>query len=306
MIKPAVLRSGDKVAVVAPASPFDREVFDRGVAELRTIGLDPVFDPSVFERRWYLAGDASVRAAALRSAWQDPSIRAIFAARGGYGSMQLLPWLDPEEMREAPKAFVGYSDVTSIHVFLASMCGLVSVHGPMMTSLARGAEGYDRGSLVATLMRAEPLGELTAEAVEALHPGEAMGVLLGGTLTQLLTSMGTPYAFDPPSGYVLLLDEVAEKPYRLDRLLTQLRQTGLLAKAAAVLCAQFPDCDDPSGEPSGRAVVAHHLRDFPGPVIFGFPTGHVAGAMRTVPLGVAARVVANGRPRLIVEEAAVS
>src|ERR1700674_4124296 len=125
------------------------------------------------------------------------------------------------------------------------------------------------------------MGELLPPALDTLRPGEASGVLLGGTLTQLLASVGTPFAFAPPNGHVLFLDEVGERPYRLDRMVTQLRQTGLLARAAAIVIGELPHCDEPSGEPSARAVIADLLADFPGPVIIGFPSGHTAGPAMT-------------------------
>jgi muramoyltetrapeptide carboxypeptidase len=138
-----------------------------------------------------------------------------------------------------------------------------------------------------------------------IRRGTAQGPLFGGTLGQILSSVGTPFPFDPPAGYVLFIDEVHERPYRLDRMVTQLRQTGLLARAAAVVVGELPDCDEPSGEPTARAVMPDLLGDFPGPVLIGFPSGHTAGPALTLPLGVACRVVADRRPRLVFEEAAV-
>ena len=130
-------------------------------------------------------------------------------------------------------------------------------------------------------------------------------MLLGGTLTQLLASIGTPYAFDPPAGHVLFLDEVGERPYRLDRMVTQLAQTGILARAAAVVIGELPRCDEPSGDPTARAVMADLFAAFPGPVLIGFPSGHTSGPAMTLPFGVTARVVAGPQPRLVIEEAAV-
>jgi len=149
------------------------------------------------------------------------------------------------------------------------------------------------------------MGELSAPGLDTLRPGEAAGVLLGGTLTQLLASLATPFAFAPPPGHVLFLDEVGERPYRLDRMVTQLRQTGLLARASAVVIGELPQCDEPSGDPTARAVMADLFADFPGPVVIGFPSGHTAGPSMTLPFGVSCRVIAGNRPRLVIEEAAV-
>ena len=307
MLKPRALVGGDRLAVVAPASPFAREEFDLGIAELRRIGFVPVYDESVFARQRYVAGPPDLRAAAIRRAWRDPSIAGIIGVRGGYGSAQLLPLLDPAEARLGCKAFIGYSDLTAILTFLTGQCGMVAFHGPMLAGrLGLGEAGYDRSVFERALCRTEPLGEIAPDTAESIRDGEARGVLLGGTLTQLLASLGTPYAFDPPPGHLLFLDEVAERPYRLDRMITQLRQAGLLARAAAVVFNELPRCDEPSGEPTARAVVAELFADFPGPVICGFPSGHTPGAFVTLPFGVACRVIAGPRPRLVVEESAVS
>ncbi len=307
MHRPRALRSGDRIAIVAPASPFDLREFEAGVAELRALGFEPVHDGSVFARRGYVAGDSGVRADAIRRAWADPAIAALIAVRGGYGSAQVLPHLDPAEAQRARKPFIGYSDVTAILTFLTGACGLVAFHGPMLEGrLARGDAGYDRESFLRVLCRAEPPGELAAPGLETVKPGEAAGRLAGGTLTQLVASLGTPFAFSPPDGHVLFLDEVSERPYRLDRMLTQLAQSGILARASAVVFGELPNCDEPGGEPTARAVVADVLREFPGPVLFGLSSGHTTRPALTLPLGVRARVLGGATARVIIEEAAVS
>ena len=306
MRKPRALAPGDRVAIVAPASPFTREEFDAGLREITRLGFVPVYDDSVFARQRYVAGAPEVRAAAIHAAWRDPSIAGVIGVRGGYGSAQVLPLLDREEARRASKPFIGYSDLTSVLTFLTLGCDLVAFHGPMLAGrLGRGADGYDEDSFMRALCRREPLGEMAPAGLDALRPGEASGVLLGGTLTQLLASLGTPYAFAPPQGYVLFFEEVGERPYRLDRMVTQLTQTGLLARASAVVIGELPRCDEPSGDPTARAVMADLFADFPGPVLLGFPSGHTAGAAMTLPLGVNARVIAGPQPRLVIEEAAV-
>lgn len=306
MRKPRALSSGDRVAVVAPASAFKREEFDRGIEELRTLGFEPVYDDSVFERRRYVAGPAPTRAAAIHAAWQDRSIAGVIGVRGGYGSAQLLPLLDRNLARDAGKPLVGYSDVTSLLTFLTVTCGLVAFHGPMLAGrLGRGEAGYDRLSFLNALTRAEPAGELTAHGLETIRAGEASGPLYGGTMTQLLASLGTPYAFAPPSGCVLFLEDVGERPYKLDRMVTQFGQAGVLARASAVVIGELPHCDEPGGDPTARAVMADLFADFPGPVVIGFPSGHTRGPAMTLPLGVSTRVVAAATPKLVVEESAV-
>jgi muramoyltetrapeptide carboxypeptidase len=275
--------------VVAPASAFGRAEFDQGIEEIRRLGFEPVYDESVFDKQRYLAGSPETRARAIETAWRDPSIAGLIGVRGGYGSAQVLPLLDPADARRARKPFVGYSDLTAVLTFLTMGCEV----------------GYDRASLLAALGRREPMGELQAAGVEALRPGETAGVLLGGTLTQLLASLATPFAFAPPAGHVLFLDEVGERPYRLDRMVTQLRQSGLLARAAAVVIGELPQCDEPGGSVTARAVMADLFAEFAGPVLIGFPSGHTTGPAMTLPFGVSCRVIAGSRPRLVIEEAAV-
>jgi muramoyltetrapeptide carboxypeptidase len=312
MRKPRALRPGDRVAVVAPASPFRRDEFDAGLAELRALGFDPIYEESVFARHGYVAGAPAVRAAAFLRAWEDPTVAALVAARGGYGSVQLLPLLDRETIgREAigrhAKAFIGYSDNTSLLSWLTLQCGVVSFHGPMMEGrLARGEAGYDRDTFVRCLCRPEAPGEIAHPQLETIAPGEASGMLLGGTLTQLTASMGTPFAFDPPPGFILFVDEVGERPFRIDRMLTQLRLSGILARASAVVFGELPRCEEPDGNLTARSMIAGVMEGFRGPVLFGLPSGHSSGATLTLPLGVRARAIADTRPRLVIEEAAVS
>jgi muramoyltetrapeptide carboxypeptidase len=306
MLKPRALGPGDRIAIVAPASPFAREEFEAGLTELRQLGFDPVHTDAVFARDGYLAGPADLRARDFMHAWTDPSVSAVIAARGGYGSVQLLPLLSSAALRGYRKAFIAYSDNTSLLGWLMQECGVAAFHGPMVEGrLARGSAGYDRDSFTRCLCRPHPAGEMTAPQLETLVPGEASGELVGGTLTQLVASLGTPFAFDPPAGCVLFLDEVAERPYRVDRMLTQLRLSGLLSRVAAVVCNEMPRCEEPGGGPHVRDVVRSVLHGFPGPILFGLPSGHTDGPTLTLPFGVLARVIGTGRPALVIEEAAV-
>ncbi len=293
--------------MIAPASPFIREDFDAGIEEIRRLGFEPVYGEDVFARDRYLAGPPELRARAFLTAWDDPGISAIVAVRGGYGSVHLLPLLDSRRIEAAPKIFMGYSDNTSLLTWLTQECGIVAFHGPMLAGrIAKGVEGYDRDTLMRCLCRPEPVGEIAHPQVETLVPGDAAGTLVGGTLTQLAASLGTPFAFSPPRGCVLFLDEVGERPYRLDRLLTQLRLAGILSNTAALVFGELPECDEPGGTLMARDTIRGLTKDFRGPVLFGLPSGHTGGACLTIPLGVRARVIAGSRPALVIEEPAVS
>ena len=295
---------GSRVAVVAPASSFAREDFDEGVAELRRLGFDPVWDESIFDKNPFGAGSAARRTRELQQALTRPDVDAVIAVRGGYGSVNTLAGLDVAAIRRARTAFVGYSDLTSVHAFLGGHVGLTSVHGPMLDRrLAHGSSAYDPASFLAAL-GTEPMGEVAPEGLEVLKSGEASGVLIGGTLTQLIGLLGTPFDSVPPVGHVLFLDEVHERPYRLHRLLTHWRQAGRLDAASALVFGQLPHCDEPNGSLTSRDVLREFAADFHGPVLFGFPSGHTTTPLVTLPFGVPARVVATGTPALIFDEAA--
>jgi muramoyltetrapeptide carboxypeptidase len=309
LIKFRPLRPGGRVALVAPASAFDRSQFDAGVTELKRLGLEPVWDDSVFDRGAITAGSPRVRANALLQAVEAMEADAVVAVRGGYGSVEVLPLLDANRLRNARTAFVGYSDVTSVHSYLMGI-GLASAHGVMVDGrLAKGLAAYDPMTFIKSL-GTEPLGEIAPEGLEVLRPGsagDAVGPLVGGTLTQLLASFGTPFEFRPPDGHVLFLDEVNERPYRLHRMVMQLRLSGRLQHASAIVFGQLPGCDEPGGRVTARGVLREVLDDFRGPVLVGFPSGHSISPLVSFPLGVRSRVNAHPtRPSIVVEEAAAA
>jgi muramoyltetrapeptide carboxypeptidase len=306
VIKPPALTAGDRIAVVAPASSFNRAEFDLGIAELRRLGFEPVYDNSLFETSMFTAGSSAVRATAFRQAWDDPDVAALLAVRGGYGSVQLLPELTTWQPQRRPKLFIGYSDNTSLLSWLNCQCGVAALFGPMIEGrLARGAEGYHETSFLQLAMGEGAGLELRPPGLSIIKPGDVSGPMFGGTLTQLAASMGTPYAFDPPADYVLFIEDVSERPYRLDRMLMQLRLGGLLARASAIIFGEMRACDEASGTPTARDVAAAFAEDVPGPVIFGFPSGHTTGPCWTLPLGVRVRVKTTPDPVVIVEESPV-
>jgi muramoyltetrapeptide carboxypeptidase len=306
LVKFRPVRPGSRIALVAPASPFDRAAFDAGVAELKALQLDPVYDERIFAQHPIVAGPAAERAEMLQSAMTRDDVAAVIAVRGGYGSMELLPYLDAPRFRRARTAFVGYSDTTAVHAFLNGHVRMASVHGPMIAGrFGAGARAYHLDSFL-TSLSAAPLGELAPQGLEIIRPGEAVGPIVGGTLTQIAASLGTPHEFLAPPRHVLFLEDVGERPYRIRRLLTQLRQSGRLSGSAALVFGAMPKCDEPGGAVTAREVIAEFAADFPGPVLFGFPSGHTDAACVSIPFGVEARVVGAGQPRLIFTEAAAA
>jgi muramoyltetrapeptide carboxypeptidase len=303
--KPRALKQGDQIAIVAPASPFNREEFTRGVAEIERLGYVPVFDDSVFEKNsGYLAGSPEVRAAAFMRHWTDPGVSALLAVRGGYGSVHLLPLLDRATIVARPKLFVGYSDNTSILSWLNCQCGITALHGPMIEGRLAGGAGYDRNSFVELLSGGGQL-TLAPPGLGVLRDGEASGPLFGGTITQLVASLGTPFAFDPPDGCVLFLEEVNERPYRIDRMLTQLQLSGLLGRARAIVFGEMRGCDESNGTVTALDAIARTTRACQVPIIVGFPSGHTTGPIWTLPLGVSVRVSTRPEPAILIEDAPV-
>ena len=306
MNKPRPLRSGDRIAIVAPASNCAREEFDRGVREVARLGYEPVFSEAVFERDVFTAGSAATRAADFVRAWSDPSVAALMAVRGGYGSVQLLPLVEAADLVRTPKLFIGYSDTTSILTWLTCHRALPALHGPMIEGrLARGRDGYDEASLRAFLQGGAGQ-ELAPDGLSVITHGEAAGPMYGGTLTQLVASFGTPYAFEPPAGCVLFVEDANERPYRLHRMLTQMRLSGVLGRARALVFGEMPGCDEPGGSVRARTAVEDAIAGFPGPVVYGFPSGHTSGPCWTLPFGVGVRIVTASRPAIIVEDAPVA
>lgn len=303
------VKTGGRVALVAPASAFDRGEFDRGLVALSALGFEAVYDDSVFDRDGIVAGSVARRAEAFTRAMTRPDVDAVIAVRGGYGSAEILPSMDAAALATQRTAFVGYSDLTSVHAFLNGQSRLVSVHGPMIEGrIAAGESQYDLPSFLAALS-ATPIGELAPSGVETLRGGEASGPLLGGTLVQVASSLGTPYAFTAPAGAVLFLEEVGERPYRLRRDLNHLKAAGVFQAVSGLVFGQMTRCDEPSeaaDAPTARSVIAEFFADFPGPVLYGFPSGHTTTPLVTLPFGVHTRVVTGARPGLVIEEAAAA
>ena len=305
MIKLRRIQSGDRIALVAPASSFPMEEVAAGVAELQRLGFEAVYDDSLFEKDRFVAGSVATRVSAIHRAWEDPSIAALIAMRGGYGSAQLLPLLDPGRLRSARKALVGYSDITALLTFYLRE-GVTAIHGPMVDRrLSVGASAYDQHSFMTVLTKAAPAGEFAPEQVEALHPGAASGVLVGGTLTQLVASLGTPWAFEPPNDCILFLEDIGERPYRVHRMLTQAAQAGMFARARGIVFGEFANCVEPNSDVKIKDVLRDFTSEYRGPVLFNFPSGHTAGPMWTLPLGVRVEI-ASTSPGIRVLEAAVA
>lgn len=270
-LKPAVrIRRGDAVGVVAPSGVVQESRLRAGIGVLETLGLRVVVGDSVLARRAYLAGSDAERRADLQRMLDDPGIHAVFCARGGFGSQRLVPSLDLSAVRRAPKPLIGYSDATALLAALAG-AGVVAIHGPMVAAdMARGLTARSLGHLERLLC--DPGYRWEAEAPVVVRPGRARGRLAGGCLSVLVTLLGTPWAPDL-DGSVVFLEDVHEWPYRLDRLLTQLRQSGSLDRVAGVVLSTMEACRTLDGV-CAVDVVRDAFADAPYPVALGLPAGH--------------------------------
>jgi muramoyltetrapeptide carboxypeptidase len=270
-LKPAVrIRRGDAVGVVAPSGVVQESRLRAGIGVLETLGLRVVVGDSVLARRAYLAGSDAERRADLQGMLDDPGIHAVFCARGGFGSQRLVPSLDLSAVRRAPKPLIGYSDATALLAALAG-AGVVAIHGPMVAAdMARGLTARSLGHLERLLC--DPGYRWEAEAPVVVRPGRARGRLAGGCLSVLVTLLGTPWAPDL-DGSVVFLEDVHEWPYRLDRLLTQLRQSGSLDRVAGVVFSTMEACRTLDGV-CAVDVVRDAFADAPYPVALGVPAGH--------------------------------
>lgn len=299
------LAAGDRVAFVAPASGVSREEVDRAAAGLMALGLRASYDDALFLKERFTAGPPAARADSIHRALLDPDIAGLIAIRGGYGSAQLLPLLDARLLQSARKPLIGYSDITVLLCFYLQN-GLVAIHGPMADRrLSRGAEGFDADSFQRVVMTAAAAGDLCPPKLEPMHAGSAAGTLVGGTLTQLMSLMGTPWAYQPPEGAILFIEDIGERPYRVHRLLTQAAQAGLFKHVRAIVLGEFPGCNEPGGEPAIRDVLYDFTAELRVPVLFNFPSGHTSGPTWTLPFGVRAEVVSGPSPVVRILEAAV-
>ena len=290
--KPPALTRGDRIAVIAPSGPFNRESFDAGLA-LLAARYRPELSAGLFDRHRYLAGDDSRRLAELNAALIDSEIKAVFCARGGYGAMRLLSRLAPIPPDTPIKPLIGFSDITALHAWLQAQ-GIVSFHGPNATQLARVPE-TSRERLFRLLE--VPANPAPLSGTATYVGGTAEGPLVGGNLSVLASLVGTPF-LPELNGAILMLEDVGERPYRLDRMWTQLALAGVFDQLAGVVLGTFTGCEEKEAGLSAGYSSDNVLRELANaaglPCAAGFPIGH-GDDNETVPLGVRVRLDADSR-----------
>ncbi|MFH1148654.1 MAG: LD-carboxypeptidase [Pseudomonadota bacterium] len=277
-IRPGKLARGEKIALVATGSPFDRDAFDVGVRLLASLGFEVKYSPLVFQQEGYLAGSDEIRAQVIREALTDDEVRVLFCIRGGYGTLRTLPHIEPGLFRDFPKTIIGFSDVTALlnHAFSAG--NLITFHGPMLAGL-KGLAEESFSHFLRLITKGEPF-RIAPRNREIINKGSAQGRLIGGNMTTLVHTLGTPY--EPTwDGRILFLEDAGERLYRIDRLFSHLKYAGRLARVAGIVLGQFTD----GAEEAEVWEFAHkNLGDLEIPIVGGFPFGHGKDNM-AVPVG---------------------
>ena len=308
-VKPPALKPGDMVGVVAPASNVRRGDLEAGCEGLRRAGYRPFWFDSILDQDLYFAGSVERRSRELEEMFAREEVRAIVCARGGYGANYLLPVLDLEKIKAHPKIFVGYSDQTALLIYFADAAGLVTFHGPMVAKDWAHEDGVDMASWQAALAgtQAWELNLGAGSGVSALVEGTAEGILYGGCLSILVASLGTPYEIRT-EGTILFLEDVAAKPYQIDRMLMQLKLAGKLDAVRGIVFGEMRDCLQTANQGyTLEEVVLRIVGDSGVPVAYGVPSGHVTAGNITLPIGVPSKLtVSGGHVNLKTLEAAVA
>lgn len=309
LVKPRALRPGATLAVVSPASTPKPDLVHRGIAHLQSLGYKTVLGSHALDRGpLYYAGTVEDRLHDFHAAFADRGVDGIVCVRGGWGSAELLPYLDAALIQANPKVFIGYSDHTSLHCWLHNEANLVTFYGPMAAADFSQDDGVDLASWRHSLEGAGGWSVGVAEGLRVLRPGVADGRVNGGCISIFVEALGTPYAPRIESETILFLEDVGTKPYQWDRMLLHLRYSGLLKKVTGIVFGDMNQCvEEGESEYLDRAIL-HSLRDFNGPIAIGLRSGHVGAANVTVPLGISAALDLSdsGNPRMHFLEAAVT
>jgi muramoyltetrapeptide carboxypeptidase len=309
LVKPPALLPGDTVGIVAPASNVMRSDLEAGCEALRRAGYQPFYFDSILDQDLYFAGSVERRAPELESMFARPDVKAIVCARGGYGSNYLLEALDLEKVKAHPKIFVGYSDLTTLLTYFSDTTGLVTFHGPMVAKDWAHADGVDLASWQSAL-NGSATWELilgASSGVTGLVEGAAEGILYGGCLSILVASLGTPYEIET-AGTILFLEDLAEKPYQIDRMLMQLKLAGKLKGVRGIVFGEMRDCQQTANQGyTLQDVILRIVGKLGVPIAYGVRSGHVTAGNMTLPIGVrTALSVRDGEVRIKILEASVT
>jgi len=299
--KPPRLYPGDTIGVISPAAAVQADALHRGCETLERLGFTVRVSAHALDRHRFLAGTDRDRVAELTAMLQDPDVRAIFCSRAGYGSGRLLPLLNLRELARSPKIFLGFSDVTFLLNAFVQHAGMICFHGPLVSgAFAETQSSRAREHLLGLLTTGQ--GEPSLVFSHTLQNGVGEGRLIGGCLSILVAALGTPFAVNT-DGAVLFVEDVGERPYRIDRMLTQLKQAGKLENLAGVIFGEMPGCFEDKDDPDLLLSVIEDLfSDYDYPVGFGLPAGH-GGENFALPLGIRVRLDTTSQTLTFLEPA---
>ena len=309
LVKPAALRAGAMLAVLSPASTPKTELVHQGIARLQALGYRTALSPHALDSGpLYYAGTLEQRLGDLHAAFADPAIDGIVCTRGGWGSAELLPYLDADLVRANPKVFVGYSDHSSLHSWFRNEANLVTFYAPMIAADFARDDGVDAASWKHALQGDSAWSLARNDGLKVLRSGVAEGRLLGGCISILTQALGTNYAPEFGEGTILFLEDIGTKPYQWDRMLLHLRYAGRLEGVKGIVFGDMAQCIAETEQEYLERAILHSLRDFHGPLAIGLRCGHVYGANISLPLGVQVKLdlTDSENPRLDFLEAAVS
>jgi len=291
IVRPPALRPGDTIGVIVPASNLKSDWLAAGEAELHKLGFKTKHLDSILEKSLYTAGSDQRRAEEINAMFADPEVHAIFAARGGYGTVRILSLLNDQTIRANPKIVMGYSDITSVLIYLYQRHGLVTFHGPMVAKDFRGGrDHYDWSSFESFLMKTETPAQINVDGAEVLSSSIARGRLLGGCLPMITASIGTPYELDTTDA-ILVIEDVGAKPYQIDRMLQHLKLAGKLDTVRGFVFGEMVDCLQSKDQGyTIQQVIMDCLGYLGVPILFGLKIGHTEQQNITLPFGVEAEL----------------
>ena len=298
------LEVGDTIGMVAPASPADPAKVERAIKYLMGLGYKVKAGESVYSSRGYLAGSDELRAGDINRMFADNEVNAIFCLRGGYGSQRILDIVDFELIRNNPKIFMGYSDITALLNAIHQKCDLITFHGPMGGDFAGGLGKPTKAAMKKALESIGPIGQLeNPESPEVVAEGCGSGRIVGGNLSIVSASLGTPYEIDT-RGKILMLEDVFEEPYSIDRMLTQLKLAGKLSDASGIVLGDWGNTEpeEPEKSLSLEEVFEDMFKDIGKPVLKGYKIGHCKPNL-TVPIGAEALLDTSSKSFFILEAA---
>lgn len=305
MNKPRALKFGDTIGLIAPSSPTAKENVEKAINKLIEMGFKVKMGKSPYEGYGYLSGTDEIRANDINEMFRDKEVNGIICLRGGYGTPRILDLIDYKIIEENPKVFVGYSDITALHIAFTQKSNLVTYHGPMVTSDMIGSfSKFSKDSLFKAIMNTEPMGKISnpeGEEIKILNGGVTEGSIIGGNLSLIVATIGTPYEIDL-KGKILFIEEIGEDPYKVDRMMNQLRLSGKLREAEGIILGDFNNCESGKHNESLtlEQIFNDHIKPTGKPAIYNLKAGHCE-PMVTLPFGVRAKLDADKKELQILE-----